>query len=225
MWNLIAACAFFLLLHFAVSGTRLRDGLVAGLGARPYRALFALTSLAGLTWLIIAYRRAAVLPTWGTVLSLRPAADVLVFIAFLFVVIGITTPGPTRVGMESRLDPAAVRGMTRITRHPFLWGTALWALTHLAVNGDEASLVLFGSLLALALGGTVSIDAKRRRHFGAEWSAFAAVTSNVPFAAIARGRNHLGGVWGEIGLWRFAAAAVLYAVAFFLHGALGHPLY
>jgi uncharacterized membrane protein len=48
----------------------------------------------------------------------------------------------------------------------YFWGVALWALVHLVVNGDLASLILFGSLLVIALGGTVSIDAKRRRKFG-----------------------------------------------------------
>jgi len=48
-----------------------------------------------------------------------------------------------------------------ITRHPFLWGIALWALVHLIINGDLASLILFGSLLLLAVGGTLAIDARR----------------------------------------------------------------
>ena len=79
--------------------------------------------------------------------------------------------------------------MLRITRHPFLWGVALWAAGHLMVNGDLASLILFGSLLVLAVFGTGSIDAKRRRALGEKWDAFAAKTSAVPFAAIAAGRQ------------------------------------
>src|SRR5262249_26116361 len=37
-----------------------------------------------------------------------------------------------------------------------------------------------------------AIDAKRRRSFGEQWMQFAAVTSNVPFAAIVAGKNRLG---------------------------------
>jgi uncharacterized membrane protein len=114
--------------------------------------------------------------------------------------------------------------MVRITRHPFLWGVALWALVHLIVNGDLAGLILFGALLVLALGGTVSIDAKRRRAFGEQWTQFAAVTSCVPFAAIAAGRNRLGAALLEIGIWRPLAALAVYAVVFYLHGRLGPPL-
>jgi uncharacterized membrane protein len=224
MPDLIAACAYFLLIHFGVSGTRLRDALTGKLGEGPYRGLFSLASLIGIGWVIYAYRRAPLVPTWGALAGLRPAAYVLVFIAFLFAVIGIVTPSPTRVGMESRLDPATVRGMARITRHPFLWGVGLWAVTHLIVNGDLASLILFGAFLVLALGGTASIDAKRRRRFPEQWRKFTEVTSSVPFAAIARGGNRLAPALAEIGAWRMLAALVLYALAFYLHGRVGPPL-
>jgi uncharacterized membrane protein len=224
MPDLIAACAYFLLIHFGVSGTRLRDALTARLGEGPYRGLFSLASLAGIAWMIYAYRRAPLVLTWGFLPALRPAAYVLVFIAFLFAVIGILTPSPTRVGMESRLDPQAARGMVRITRHPFLWGVGLWAATHLIVNGDVASLLLFGTLLVLAIGGTAAIDAKRRRKFAERWQQFAQATSSLPFAAIARGGNRFGPALGEIGAWRILAALVLYAAAFYLHGRLGPPL-
>ena len=48
MLNLIAASAYFLLIHFGVSGTKLRDTLVARLGEGSYRGAFALASLLGL---------------------------------------------------------------------------------------------------------------------------------------------------------------------------------
>jgi uncharacterized membrane protein len=173
-----------------------------------------------------AYRHAPTVPTWGLVFGFRPAAYLLVLIAFISVVIGLTTPSPTQVGKESQLSrgPEVARGVFRVTRHPFLWGVALWALVHLIVNGDLASLILFGSLLVLALAGTAVIDAKRQRGFGERWTQFAAVTSNVPFAAIAAGRNRLGPALAEIGIWRPLVAIVLYALAFYLHGRAGLPL-
>jgi uncharacterized membrane protein len=224
MPDLIAACVYFLLIHFGVSGTRLRDALTRRLGEGPYRGVFSLASLVGLAWMIYAYRRAPLIPTWGVLSGFRPAAYVLVFIAFLLAVIGVLTPSPTRVGMESRLDPGMARGMVRITRHPFLWGVGLWAATHLVANGDVASLVLFGTLLVLAIGGTASIDAKRRRKFPEQWQKFAQATSSLPFAAIGRGSNRLAPALAEIGAWRILAALVLYAVAFYLHGRAGPPL-
>lgn len=226
MLNLVAASGYFLLIHFGVSGTKLRDALVARLGPGRYRGAFALASLLGLAWMIYAFRHAPYVPLWGLVLGLRPAAYLLMLIALLFAVVGVSTPSPTRVGMESQLrqGPESARGMVRITRHPFLWGVALWALVHLIINGELAALILFGALLVLALGGPAAIDAKRRRAFGDQWTQFAAVTSNIPFAAIAAGRNQLAPALREIGVWRPLAAIGVYVVVFYLHGQIGPAL-
>jgi uncharacterized membrane protein len=226
MVNLIAAAAFFLAIHFGVSGTRLRDRLVRVVGDKPFLGLFALASIIGLIWLGRAYSHAPHVSLWGQLLALQPVAMPLLLIAFLFIVIGIATPSPTKVGMESRLTrEVQVRGMTRITRHPFLWGTALWALVHFIINGDAASSILFGSLLVLAVGGTSSIDAKRRRAFGDRWEQFARQTSNVPFAAIFAGRNQLAPALREIGVVRPLIAIAVFAALFVLHGRLfGAPL-
>jgi uncharacterized membrane protein len=120
---------------------------------------------------------------------------------------------PTSVGQSADAD--AARGIMRITRHPFLWAMALWAAGHLAVNGDASSLVLFGGILALSLIGMRAIDGKSRRRDPVGFAAFEARTSVVPFAAIAQGRNRL--VWSEIGWWRVAMAALLYAALIGLH--------
>lgn len=227
MSSLIAASVFFLAIHFGVSGTKLRDVLTARIGEKIYRLLFSLASIAGLVWMSMAYGRAPVTELWGPLVGLRPAAPPVVLLAFLFAVIGVATPTPTRVGMGSQLTQGAdlVRGMVRITRHPFLWGVALWALIHTLLKGDLASLIFFGSLLLLALGGTLSIDAKRHRHFSNAWDSFAQSTSNVPFAAIVAGRNQLWPALREIGLWRPLLGVAAYVVMALLHGRLfGWPL-
>jgi uncharacterized membrane protein len=219
--NLAAAVVFFLAIHFGVSGTRLRDRLVGVMGERAFRGLFSLASLGGLLWIIHTYQHAPQTSTWGQLLTLKPTAAPLVLLAFLFIVIGLATPSPTAAGKEARLTTdAPARGIVRITRHPFLWGVALWALIHLIINGDLASLLLFGSLLLLALGGTASIDAKRQRNFGEHWRKFAQATSNVPFAAIASGRNQLGAALGEIGIVRPLLAVAAFAAVFLLHARL-----
>ena len=227
MFNLIAASLYFLLIHFAVSGTRWRDTLVARLGEGPYRGTFSLASVIGLVWMIYAYRHAPLVELWEPFPGLRPLAMALVFVAFLFFGVGLATPSPTRVGMEARLAQGTDigRGMVRITRHPFLWGVALWALVHLIINGDLASFILFGSFLLLALGGTVAIDAKRRRKFADGWAPFAQTTSSVPFAAILSGRNSIVSALGEIGIVRPLVAVLAYALIFYLHGRVfGAPL-
>lgn len=213
MLNLIAAASFFLLIHLAVSGTRVRDALVGRLGANAYMGLFSLVSVAGLVWLGFAFAgaREAIdgAPIWSMSAVTHGLQFLLQMVAVLFVVVGLATPNPTSVRQETVLDrPQSVQGVLRITRHPFLWGVALWALGHLLVNGDQASLILFGSMLALALFGTASIDAKRRRALGGKWDQFAAQTSNIPFLAVAQGRQRLD--LGEIGAWRILAAVVVW---------------
>jgi uncharacterized membrane protein len=227
MLSLALASAFFLLIHFAISGTPLRDVLVARLGEAPYRGAFSLASIIGLVWLGHAYARAPAVVLWGRLPELRPAAFVVVFAGVLLVVVGLASPNPTMSGMEAMLAkrPETVRGITRNTRHPFLWGVGLWALVHLTMNGDLASLMLFGSLALLALAGTAVLDAKLRRRLGERWQVFASRTSNVPFGAIAAGRNQLGPALAEIGLVRAAIAIAVYVLIFALHGrVIGVPL-
>jgi uncharacterized membrane protein len=110
----------------------------------------------------------------------------------VFFVGAFTVPNPTAVGGERALaaeQPA--RGMLRITRHPFLWAIMLWSGSHLIVNGNVPALFLFGSLLLTAAVGSADIDRRRASNGGAKWRRFAAVTSNLPFAAIFSGRNRL----------------------------------
>ena len=43
-------------------------------------------------------------------------------------------------------------------RHPMLWGMVIWAVAHLLVNGDQASVVLFGGLGLWALAQRALIN-------------------------------------------------------------------
>src|SRR5262249_32253730 len=102
-----------------------------------------------------------------------------------------------------------------VTRHPVMWGFGLWAILHLAANGDGASLLLFGAVAILALLGTLAIDAKKRRRWGAAWPALARSTPHLPLRAILEGRARLD--WAGIG-WRTPViAAALYLALLLLH--------
>ena len=196
MGMLIAAAAVFLGIHLLVAGTRARDAVTGTIGENAYMGLFSLASLGGIVWLVVAYNGAQAGGENELVYDLgvgvRHLAPLVVLLAFLLAVPGLLLPNPTSVRQEGAATRAdAVKGVLAITRHPFLWGVALWAAMHLLANGDTASVLFFGTFLVLALLGTFSIDAKRRRKLGAAWDGFAARTSNLPFAALASGRAKL----------------------------------
>ena len=213
MTNLIVAAVVFLLLHLLVSGTRLRDTLTGLVGEGAYKGLFSLASVAGLIWMGVAYANARGAPGdtvyWSGNFVSHLVQLVIQFIAVVFVVAGVMTRNPTSVGQSRAAeDQDVIQGMLRITRHPFLWGVAIWAAGHLLVNGDIASVIFFGTFLILGIAGTVSIDAKRQRELGPVWQEFAQKTSAVPFAAIAAGRQSFN--LQEVGYIRLGAAVVVY---------------
>jgi uncharacterized membrane protein len=220
MTMLFASAAVFLGIHVLVSGTRLRDAITGAIGEGPYLGLFSVASIAAIAWLAISYNAASASADNRLLYDLgRGVHDLgipVVLAAFLLGVPGLLMPSPTAVRQEgAAARDGTVRGVLRITRHPFLWGVALWSAFHLAANGDLASVVLFGTLLSLAVLGTFLIDAKRRRKLGAQWDEFAATTSNIPFGAILSGRNSFR--LAEYLDWRFAAALAIFAVALFGH--------
>jgi len=219
MLSLALAAVCFVGIHVCIAGTGLRAVLVARLGERGFSGVFSALSFGGLIWLTTAYADAPYTPLWGELYALKPLVLVVVFVAFLLVVLGLTTPSPTAVGGGASLDAEEpARGILRITRHPFLSGVALWAAAHLIVNGEASALLLFGSLLVLAVVGPGSIDRKRRRAFGARWERFEAVTSRVPFIAIVQGRNRL--VVSELPRGMIALTVVVYVVVLAMHGML-----
>jgi uncharacterized membrane protein len=214
------ALAAFVLLHVGVSATPLRAGLVKSIGEGPYRGLFALASAGLLAWMLFSYGAArdsadnAVLwtaPDWG-----RHVTATLVLAGFLLAVTGLLTPGPTTAGFEGGLaKPEPAKGILRVTRHPFLWGVALWGVGHLFANPEKTSLMLFGGLAAMALLGTRSIDRKASARDPERWEAFRKATSNVPFAAIAQGRNRFDA--GET-LPRMVVALLVFGAIAYFHG-------
>jgi uncharacterized membrane protein len=219
---LIAAACVFLGIHLLISGTRLRDAITSAIGENPYLGLFSLASLGAIVWLVISYNGAQAgddpmlyTPWIGT----RHLAIPVVLIAFLLAVPGLLLPNPTSLKQEgAAAKEGTVKGVLCITRHPFLWGVAIWSAFHLSANGDEASAIFFGTFFLVSFLGTFSIDAKRRRKMGDAWSVFANQTSNVPFAAIAAGRNKLN--LGELLDWRLLVALLAFVAILFSHARL-----
>ncbi len=211
------ATTSFVGFHFLLSAHPLREKLVGAMGAGGFMGFYSLVSLGTFGWMLWAWRDAPMELLWAAPAWTRWITAVGTLIAFLFLVIGVSTPNPTGMMQSGQLEKGAdaVRGITRVTRHPALWGFALWGLAHLPSNGDVRSAWVMGGMVVLAIGGMVHIDRRRRRAHPDGWATFAKHTSLVPFAAIARGDQKL--VLAEIGFVRLLAALGVFAAMGLIH--------
>lgn len=217
LYDLIAAAATFVLGHFLLSSIPVRTSLGRHLGTGGFRILYTAFAIGTFVWLLLSYASAPYLELWQPPLSMRWIPVLAMPFALLLVVGAYTTPNVTAVGGETQsaeeLDPAP--GIMRITRHPFLVGATVWAVSHLLASGDAASVVLFGAILVLSVGGMKHIDHRRRLTMGSTWGPVALTTSVIPFAAILSGRTKAD--WAGVGLWRVAVALALYVVLLLVH--------
>ncbi|HTO46745.1 MAG TPA: NnrU family protein [Burkholderiales bacterium] len=210
--QLAVATLAFLGAHF-VSSTPLRAALAGAIGERGYLGLYSLVAFAALGWMIWAYARAPFQPLWP---GLRLLPALLMPFSLVFIACAYSTRNPTAIGQAGALknnEPA--RGIIRVTRHPLMWGVMLWGVVHVLARGDLASVVFFGGFVVLAGLGTVLIDARKAATLGEDWKRFAAATSNLPFGAIAAGRNRF--VFGEIGWKRIGAGLAAYVLLVLAH--------
>lgn len=219
---LVAATALFVGGHFLLSSRALRVPLVRALGPSGFQLAYSALAAVSLVWMIAAYRAAPYIELWAAPPALAWLPILVMPFALILAVAGVTTPSPTMVGAERMVaderPDLPTHGIMTITRHPFLWGVALWAGSHIPVNGDIASLIFLGGLLALSLGGMRHIDQRRASALGAAWGPVELTTSTLPFAAIASGRATLD--LPGIGWWRPVVALGLYVVLLHVHGPL-----
>jgi uncharacterized membrane protein len=210
--TLILATLVFLGIHVLPS-TPLRTLGVQALGERGYLGLFSLASLGALAWMALAYGRAPFEGLWP---GLRLVPIAVLPLAFVLLACGLLARNPTLTGQSAALksaDPA--RGMIRITRHPVMWAIMLWAAAHILAIGSLQAVIFFGGLLLLAAAGTTLQDARKAAQLGEDWKRFAALTSNVPFLAVAQGRNRI--AWREIGWTKPTLGIALFVVLLYFH--------
>lgn len=149
---LILGIIVFLGVHTLATLRETRAGLIARLGAGPFKVLFSVVALVGLVLIVKgfgAYRDTGWVQVWTPPFWIRHVTFLLMW--FAFVALACMNPAPGRI-----------RGWLR---HPMLVGIKFWALAHLLVNGDAGGMLLFGSFLAWAVYDRIAV--KRRGDFGA----------------------------------------------------------
>lgn len=172
MYILILGLIVFIGIHLVPAVPPIKHRLVDYLGPKLYKAVFALAALIGLMLIIIGYGYLAPHtpvydpPGFGRYLAvaLMPFAFILLAAAYI---------------------PSGVK---RITGHPMLWAVTVWALCHLLVRGDRASILLFGGFLAFALVSMLSGRLRGIRHDVAphpSWQNLAVVAAGLLLFAVA----------------------------------------
>jgi uncharacterized membrane protein len=213
---LLVAAVLFMLTHLGISRTSIRSLLVDVLSENGYLAFYSIVAFATLGAMIYQYGQVSHMEyVWPPSKAASIVTTLVMPLALIFIVLGMSARNPTSVKMESAVDDEPV-GILRITRHPVQWGILLWALSHLVANGDIASIIFQSAFALVSILGTISIDRKRRLSLDpGKWDNFVAVTSNVPFAAILAGRNQF--KLAELGWVKIIVSLVLYVVLVYFH--------
>lgn len=119
---------------------RLAPGSRAAMG-NGGKGLVTLGVLAGVVLMVMGYRGVEQIDLWYPPAFLTHVNNLLMLLAvYLY----------AASGMKTRI--------TGVIRHPQLTAVKTWAVAHLLVNGDLASVILFGGLLAWAVVEVILIN-------------------------------------------------------------------
>jgi uncharacterized membrane protein len=180
---LLGLAAFsFVATHFIMSHP-LRALLVAKLGERGFGIAYTVVAFITLGWTIWAFRQVpAEQPLWVAGDAAWLVTSLLMWVgSILFIGSLRRNPALPRPGkVIERIDDP--HGVYAITRHPMMWGFALWALVHAIVDATPASLILTSAIAFLALVGAGFQDSKKAQLMAPTWEDWKARTSFVPFA-------------------------------------------
>ncbi|MGA0530938.1 NnrU family protein [Hansschlegelia sp. KR7-227] len=147
MGVLILGLAVFLGAHLFTRARDARARLIARLGETPYKIAYALVSALGLVLIVVGYRAAPFVEIWAPPAWTRHLVITLMWPAFVLLVAAYL-PGNIRAK----------------AKHPMLAALKLWATAHLIANGDLASMLLFGSLLAYGVVARILLKREERKN-------------------------------------------------------------
>ncbi len=170
MIELIAAIIVFILTHVIPAYGTLRQGLIERLGKRLYIVLYSILSWSVIIWLGFAFIQAPYIELWGQPPWTRWVPVLGMPIACILFIGGFLASNPMSLAIgKIEFDPEQP-GIIGLSRHPVMMAFALWALLHMFPNGDVASVLMFGLLMALSLYGPYALDKRRKQALGeAEW--------------------------------------------------------
>jgi uncharacterized membrane protein len=180
--SLIAANLAFAGTHVALSHP-LRAPLVRMLGEKGFLAVYSLVAFAALGWIILAFRQVGPsgVGLWNGQSDLMWALASLLTLVSLALVVGANRGNPAMPGTGAEaVASARATGVFAITRHPMMWGFAIWAVSHILVSPTPRTIVTAGTMGVLGLLGSHLQDRKKEALLGAAWKDWEARTSFAP---------------------------------------------
>ncbi len=219
IWALIA----FVGTHFLMSHP-LRAPMVKALGDKGFQIVYSLVSFATLFWAIKAFQAIprGTIDTWRVGDGFWALATILMlFGSILFIGSLFGNPALTPAATNAAAS-APAKGVFAITRHPMMWGFALWGAVHMLVAPYQANLYFTAAFIILALVGAWGQDIKKARLAPDAWSNWKARTSYFPFARQITGKSSWGSAWP--GVRTFTLGVILWLGASYLHPQFGAPV-
>ncbi|MGN6789182.1 MAG: NnrU family protein [Rhodanobacteraceae bacterium] len=156
-----------------------RTRMIARIGLKPWKAVYALVSLVGFALLVYGFGVARHTPT---LLYVPPLA--LKHLNALFVLVALV------LFFASHAPPSHFRAWLH---HPMAAGVAVWAAGHLMATGFLHDVVLFGAFLVWAIAAFIAGRRRDRR----EHAAYAAGTARGDIASVVIGVI----VWALFAFW------------------------
>ena len=212
--TLTLASAAFVGSHFAMSHP-LRAPMVAALGEKVFGLIYLVVSFATL-YLMVHFNHGAFADSPAVLWDAGSAGWIVGTILMWFgsvLFVGSLKSNPAfPTGGKPVTEIGAASGVFAITRHPMMWGFAIWALVHVIVNPTPAAIVVSAAIAILALGGAAGQDVKKKKLIGEPWRDWESRTSFLPYG---RGVASAGG-------FALIGGTLLWLAASYAHGALGY---
>jgi len=147
MTLLILGLFIFIAIHLFPAFQSRRAALIERLGELKYKGLFSLVSLASFALILIGKANASFIEIWQPPQMLAVVTKILMLPAIILLV--------------AAYFPSNFK---RKIRHPMLIAVKIWAIGHLLINGDLASIILFGSFLVFAVLAMISANQRKEWH-------------------------------------------------------------
>ena len=151
MLLLVLGLVVFLGIHSVrIFAPGFREAKIAAWGSGPWRGLYSLVALVGIVLIAWGYGQARQDPVvfWVAPAWMSHLTALLMLFSFIFLAASQVPAGRIKAALK----------------HPMLVAVKIWAFAHLLVNGDLASVILFGAVLAWAVLDRIS--EKRRLQAG-----------------------------------------------------------